>query len=294
MKLTMEQITEFNTRGVIIVREALTPDDLQPVIDELSSWIDARARTLHEEGEMADLHEDAPFATRYGLLFKQCPEIGRGMDIMHYRGRAMFEFLHNENLLDLLESLLGPELTCNPIQHLRAKPPQAYENREGPSFHNAPWHQDAGVMMSEAEGSDVVTCWLPLAEATVETGCMEVLPGLVETGYLRHLAAGGTTIAPEAMPQVEPIPLECKRGDVVLMSRFTPHRSTPNYSDQCRWSLDLRYQPTGQPTGRTGHPDFVVRSRRDPSSELTAYEEWCRLWIDAFENPRGVVAHRGE
>ena len=294
MKLTTEQITEFNTRGVIIVREALTHDDLQPVIDELSSWIDARARTLHEEGEIADLHEDAPFATRYGLLFKQCAEIGRGMDIMHYRGRAMFEFLHNENLLDLLESLLGPELTCNPIQHLRAKPPQAYENREGPSFHNAPWHQDAGVMMPEAEGSDVVTCWLPLAEATVETGCMEVLPSLVETGYLRHLAAGGTTIAPEAMPQVEPIPLECKRGDVVLMSRFTPHRSTPNYSDQCRWSLDLRYQPTGQPTGRTGHPDFVARSRRDPSSELTDYEEWCRLWIDAFENPRGVVAHRGE
>ena len=294
MKLTTEQIAEFNTRGVIIAREALTHDDLQLVIDELSAWIDERARTLHEEGEIADLHEDTPFATRYGLLFKQCPEIGRGMDIMHYRGRAMFEFLRNENLLDLIESLLGPELICNPIQHLRSKPPQAYENREGPSFHNAPWHQDAGVMMPEAEGSDVVTCWLPLAEATVETGCMEVLPGLVETGYLRHLAAGGTTIAPEAMPQIEPMPLECTRGDVVLMSRFTPHRSTPNYSDQCRWSLDLRYQPTGEHTGRTGHPDFVARSRRDPSSELTDYEEWCRLWIDAFDNPHGVVAHRGE
>lgn len=294
MRLTAEQLAEFNTRGVIIARAALTSDDLQPVIDELSAWIDERAWALHAEGEIADLHEDAPFATRYGLLFKQCPAIGSGMDIMHYRGRAMFEFLRNENLLNLLESLLGPELTCNPIQHLRAKPPQAYENRQGPSFHNAPWHQDAGVMMSEAEGSDVVTCWLPLAEATVETGCMEVLPGLVETGYLRHLAAGGTTIAPEAMPQTAPISLECMRGDVVIMSRFTPHRSTPNYSDQCRWSLDLRYQPTGQPTGRTGHPDFVARSRRAPSSELTDHEAWCRLWIDAFENPRGVVAHRGE
>ena len=294
MRLTAEQIAEFNTHGVIIARAVLTHDDLQPAIDELSAWIDERARTLHEAGAVADLHEDAPFATRYGLLFKQCPEVGRGMDIMHYRGRAMFELLLNENLLDLLESLLGPELTCNPIQHLRAKPPQAYENREGPSFHNAPWHQDAGVMMPEAEGSDVVTCWLPLAEATVQTGCLEVLPGLVETGYLRHLAAGGTTIAPEAMPQTEPIPLECMRGDVVLMSRFTPHRSTPNYSAQCRWSLDLRYQPTGQPTGRTGHPDFVARSRRNPSSELTDHAEWCRLWIDAFENPRGIVAHRGE
>ena len=70
----------------------------------------------------------------------------------------------------------------------------------------------------------MVTCWLPLAQATVETGCLEVLPGLVETG----------------------------------------------------------------------HPDFVARSRRAPASELTDHEAWCRLWIDAFENPRGVVAHRGE
>ena len=149
-------------------------------------------------------------------------------------------------------------------------------------------------MMPEAEGSDVVTCWFPLAEAMVEHGCMEVLPGQVDDGYLRHQKAGGTTIVPEVMPEVEPLALECKRGDVVLMSRFTPHRSTPNHSDQCRWSLDLRYQPTGQHTGRTGHPDFIARSRRDPISELTDHEEWCRLWVDAFENPRGVVMHRGE
>ena len=206
MKLSTEQIAEFNTRGVIIAREALTHDDLQPVIDELSAWIDARARTLHDEGEIADLHEDAPFATRYGLLFKQSPEIGRGMDIMHYRGQAMFAFLRNENLLDLLESLLGPELICNPIQHLRAKPPQAYENREGPSFHNAPWHQDAGVMMPEAEGSDVVTCWLPLAEATVETGCMEVLPASSKPAISDIWRPAAPPSPPRPCPKSNPFP----------------------------------------------------------------------------------------
>ena len=294
MQLTPTQIDEFNTRGVLIACDALTHDDQQPLIDELCEWIDARAKALHAEGKLSELHEDAPFTTRYGLLFKQCSEIGQGMDIMHYRGRAIFEFLRNDNLLDLLESLLGPEITCNPIQHLRSKPPQAYENREGPSFHNVPWHQDAGVMMPEAESSEVVTCWFPLADAMVEHGCMEVLPGIVETGYLRHQSAGGTTIIPEVMPEAKPLALECKRGDVVLMSRFTPHRSTPNFSDQCRWSLDLRYQPTGQHTGRTGHPDFIARSHHDPANELSNYKEWYYRWVDAFESPNGVVMHRGE
>jgi hypothetical protein len=292
VKLSPEQIEEFNNNGFLMARGAFTDADLEPVIDELSAWIDQRARQLHAEGQLEDLHEDAPFTQRYGLLFKQCKDIGKNLDIMHYRGRAIFDFLHNHNLLELLEPLLGPELTCNPIQHLRAKPPLACEGNVGPSFHNAPWHQDAGVMMSEAEGSNIVTCWLPIGDATQEMGCMEVLPGLVETGYLRHQSQGGTTIVPDLMPAIEPVVAACRKGDLVLMSRFTPHRSTPNYSDQCRWSLDLRYQPTGEHTGRTGHPDFVVRSRSNASSEMRSYDEWCRLWIDAFENPKGFVGHR--
>jgi phytanoyl-CoA hydroxylase len=292
LKLTQQQIEEFNTSGFLIARGALQDADLQPVIDELSTWIDQRARQLHSEGQIEDLHADAPFSQRYGLLFAQSQDMGKGLDIMHYRGRAIFEFLHNKNLLKLIESLLGPELTCNPIQHLRAKPPLAHEGNAGPSFHNAPWHQDAGVMMAEAEASNIITCWLPIGDATQEMGCMEVLPGLVQTGYLDHQREGGTTIRPELMPDIEPVVAACNKGDVVLMSCFTPHRSTPNYSDLCRWSLDLRYQPTGVHTGRTGHPDFVVRSHRDPASEMRDYDEWCRLWIDAFENPRGFVGHR--
>lgn len=294
MKLSAEQIDQFHRDGVIIARGVLTDADLQPVIDELAAWIDTRARILHAEGKIAELYEDAPFAERYGLLFGQCKEIGEGMDLMYYRGRAIFAFLHNQNLLDTVEALTGPEITCNPIQHLRAKPPEKFDPHTGPSFHVAPWHQDAGVMMPEAEGSTVITCWLPLGDATLEMGCMEALVGVHKQGYLRHQKAGGTTIKPELMPQVAPVALECCKGDLVLMDRFTPHRSTPNKSNQCRWSFDLRYQTTGHHTGRTGHPAFVVRSPSNPASVMADYDEWCRLWIDAFENPRGVVAHRGE
>ena len=104
MQLTPEQIEEFTTRGVIIARGALTHDDQQPLIDELSEWIDARAHTLHKAGKIDELHEGAPFETRYGLLFKQCPEIGQGMDIMHYRGRAIFEFAAEHRAIILTHS----------------------------------------------------------------------------------------------------------------------------------------------------------------------------------------------
>ena len=294
MRLTPDQINEYKTRGVLLARQVLTAADVQPVIDEITALIEQNARQLHTEKKIEDLHEDAPFETRYGLLFKQSPDVGKGLDIMHYRGRAAFEFLLNKNLLDAVEGLVGPEITCSPIQHLRAKPPVHYEQRTGPSFHQVPWHQDAGVMMPEAEDSNVVTCWLPLGDSTVEMGCLEVLSGVVEGGYRRHQKEGGTTIKSEEMPNVESEPLECYKGDVIFMNRFTPHRSTPNLSDRCRWSMDLRYQVTGHHTGRTGHPAFVVRSPVHPASVMNEYDEWRRLWIDAFEHPQGVVAHRAE
>jgi len=138
MKLTAEQIEDFNTNGFIIARNALTDNDLQPVIDELDEFIDKRAKVLHAEGKIQDLHENEPFETRYGQIFSECKEIDKGLDIMHQRGKAMFEFLHNPNLLDVAESLVGPEVTCSPIQHIRAKPPAIFEKKEGPGFHNVP------------------------------------------------------------------------------------------------------------------------------------------------------------
>ena len=294
MPLSQKQIDAFNGDGVLIAKNLLGEDDLQPMIDELCAWVDARALSLFCEGEISDLHDDAPFETRYGLLFSQSNRMGEELDIMLSRGQAMFEFLHNPKLLDAVESFTGPEIACNPIQHLRAKPPERFDPHTGPSFHVVPWHQDAGVMMPEAEGSNIVTCWLPMGDATAEMGCMQALPGVHRHGYLRHRAGGGTTIAPEVMPEAKALSLACSKGDVIFLTRFTPHRSTPNNSDKCRWSLDLRYQTTGDHTGRTAHPEFVVRSGSKRQAVMRDYETWQRLWIDAFENPRGLAGHRTE
>lgn len=294
MKLTVEQIEQFNTKGVLIVKRAVEESELDPVINELETWVDRRACELVSEGKIQNPHPNASFDTRFGLLFQQCKGIGDGLDISASRGKAMFEFLHNKNLLDTVEPLIGPEITCNPIQHARTKPPTAYEGRTGPSFHVVPWHQDAGVMMPEAEASNIVTCWLPLGDATIEMGCMQALPGVFNHGYLSHFKeeAATVTIRPEVLPSVAPMNLVCYKGDVVLLNKFTPHRSVPNVSEKCRWSLDLRYQTTGHHTGRTAYPSFIVRSPISPGSVLHDYDEWCRLWTDALENPKGISMHR--
>lgn len=289
MKLNAAQVGEFWDQGVLILKDVFSDADFAPVTAELSDFISRSALQLKAEGKIHDLHEDAPFDQRIGLLFAQCDEITNGIDIMHLRGKAMFEFLRNPKLLDAVESLLGPEITCSPIQHLRAKVPSSAGKG---NYEVVPWHQDSAVTWEEADSSDIVTCWIPMVDATVETGCMQIIPGISKHGYIEHVAEGGTTIRPDLLPKVTPLNAECPRGGMILMTKLTPHCGLPNRSNKVRWTIDLRYQRTGTLTGRPFYPDFPVRSAAHPRSVLTDHAEWARRWVTGLEEGKNEKLHR--
>lgn len=114
-------------------------------------------------------------------------------------------------------------------------------------------------MIKETGKYELVTC----CQSSVENGCLEVILNKQEVNYL-GTKKKRTMVIPELMPDEVLIYLEYDRCDVILINPFVIHCSSPNRSDRCRWSLDLRYQTTGQNTERTVHPDFVVRSRVAP------------------------------
>lgn len=224
MQLTPTQIDQFCQDGFLVAEDIVTASDLEPVIEEYTAWIDQKAQQLHNEGAITDLCENADFSHRFVCLYAQSPDIAQGMDIMHMRGAAIFAFLQNPRLLDAVESLIGPEITCNPIQHIRAKPPST---RQGTDFYTVPWHQDLGVTWAEADHSDIITCWLALVDATVENGCMEVLPGIWKQGLLPHEAGvGGAHIPANALPaDLKPIAVPVKKE--ASCSCTAAHRTIP-------------------------------------------------------------------
>ncbi|MBB6052264.1 phytanoyl-CoA dioxygenase family protein [Armatimonas rosea] len=278
-RLTEAQIAQFKTDGVLVAEGVLDEADLAPVIEGYTRWIDTKARELG----LTDLHEGLPFDKRFAWLYVQNRAIEQGMDVMNTRLPEFFDFLRCQNLLDAVQQLLGtPELIASPIQHIRGK----VTDQSGGSYFNVPWHQDAAVTWEEADHSEIVTCWIPLVDATVRNGCMEILPGVWKQGLLPHTSGpGGATIRPDALPDTPPIIGAVKKGGVIFMHRCTPHHSTPNLTDTVRWSLDLRFQPTGTPTGRPWLPSFVVRSQADPASVETDYAAWDTAWAEALAKP---------
>lgn len=125
--------------------------------------------------------------------------------------------------------------------------------------------------------------WIPMTEATVENGCLIVVPGSQDGELARHCFTDTKTgIRTEALLPGA-IPLSMEPGDVLFLDKMTMHCSGPNKNDAVRWSFDLRYVPMGKPTGRDWYPGFVARSRANPEFELKDAKVWGKSWKEAEE-----------
>lgn len=194
-----------------------------------------------------------------------------------YLGEACFRLLSAEPLLDVVSEIIGPEIWLSPVGHLRVKPPERQAPANNSLMSVTEWHQDNGVVLEEADEVETLTVWVPLTRATVENGCLRVIPSQRDRDLLLH--CGNLSIPPRYLDLDSAVPLPMEVGSVLFMHPRTPHSSLPNSTEaEVRISFDLRYQPCEEPTGRPYFPSFCLRH---PSGRSTSWAEWSQGWMEA-------------
>ena len=310
--MTKEQIEHFDRFGFVAVEGVLDPEEvIDPVIQEYGGVLDNLADKLFAEEKISSKYEELQFSERVTRIYAESGEVHNKHfdftlsqanvthDTPFWVGPAVFNALTAPGLLDAVESLIGPEIYSNPVQHVRIKVPErdAPRDDEGNVIYGAaPWHQDCGVVNPEADDTDMVTVWFPLMDTDAENGCLQVVPGSHRgEDMLTHCPGGksvqGNLMIPESEFEAgKSVAVPLKKGDALFFSKYTVHSSFPNNSDRIRWSFDLRYHPVGQPTGRSFLPGFVARSRSNPETELRDPVKWQKMWEEA----RAALAESNE
>jgi ectoine hydroxylase-related dioxygenase (phytanoyl-CoA dioxygenase family) len=278
----------YDRDGFVILENLLSPSDYNGVIEEYEGIIRERANKLKAEGKLYSTFEEEPFQTRFVKLTNRAPDITRGLDIMQVRGPEIFKFLHNPKMLDVMESIFGPELLCSPIQHVRIVPPtNAMKSQSVGAAYS--WHQDYAVCWPEADGHLIAGFWIPLVDVTIDSGCLEAIPGSHKLGPLPHRKVAEVEVVPDAVPKSPaPVPFPLKAGSALLLRNYIVHHARPNTSNGIRWSLDLRYQHPYTPTGRPFYPSFIVRSKMKPEAVLNDFQVWNDRWKFALASTEGV------
>jgi len=152
---------------------------------------------------------------------------------------SVFEtFAHDDRLLDLVADLLGPDLDIFLSQFI-------FKN---PGAYGQPWHQDS--LYFDFTPDHQVGVWLAVSEATLENGCLWVLPGSHREPVHDHVPDqrpgslhGYMEIVDHDMDGAVPVLMD--PGDVLLFDSHLMHRSTDNESTGPRAAMVYHYSPAG-------------------------------------------------
>ncbi|MEM6635782.1 MAG: phytanoyl-CoA dioxygenase family protein [Pseudomonadota bacterium] len=133
-----------------------------------------------------------------------------------------------------------------------------------------PAHQEWPVMQGSHNG---VVVWFPLHDLEDGHSSLEVFPGSHLNGILEYeVSRCGSRITDKRLK--EPLLLSVSKGDLVIFSAFTAHRSAEGAS-KIRIAMSLRYNDMSEPSYiKRGFPDNTrTQITRDPIDDMVHYFE---------------------
>jgi ectoine hydroxylase-related dioxygenase (phytanoyl-CoA dioxygenase family) len=258
MRLTEAQREYFNEQGYLVIEDVFSPAE----VENLRRSADALSAQAQGLTESTDRFKLKAFDNG-GNLVQQVAE-------PHELDGTWMALARDNRLLDIVEGLLGPNIQLY-YSMLMMKPP-----REG---FKAPWHQDFAFFVHNR--ADILACMVAIDDATLENGCLRVIPGSHKLGLLNHFKDGQFTgilqdTAAFDDPDKQAV-LPVKAGGVLLWHCLTLHSSQPNRSERPRRAIVLEYKdPEAHLLGGAFNSRLEVRTvglmmrGRHPQGDLLA------------------------
>ena len=254
--LDAEDVERYRGDGVLVVRNAVTGDELrrlQDAGDRLTEAAVAYGREL-DAARPIRLDDDHGF-TEWDELDERNFLYGRGADGERVWRRAeemwsrdaIFRVVSvNPRVLGVVRAILGP-VVVPANSAMVVKMPGA-----GAAV---PWHRDPHDETGPPEtrdGAGDFVCDVYLDHSTVGNGCLWAIPGS-HRGEKRD-------VDPLDFNVEGAVPLEVGPGDMILHSTGVLHGSPQNRSAEQRRTLYLHYR-TPAALAAAGHPEDWVRGR---------------------------------
>ncbi|MEQ8438672.1 MAG: phytanoyl-CoA dioxygenase family protein [Ilumatobacter fluminis] len=215
LDLDAVDVDAWRRDGYLHMPGAFTRDE----IVEISGWVDDIASRPNGELDLMQHYE----------LTETGPVIAR----------SEYLIAHHDGLRALLTEgpipAVGGRLAGEPIVLYKEK--INYKLCGGAGFQP---HQDAPAY---PHIDNHLTCMIAVDDATVENGCLDVVPG-------RHHEVlpedGDGCIHPDVAATLDWQPLEMRAGDIMWFHSKAPHRSGRNRSDRTRRAFFLTYNAVAE------------------------------------------------
>jgi ectoine hydroxylase-related dioxygenase (phytanoyl-CoA dioxygenase family) len=182
-------------------------------------------------GRLRDIFEEN--LARYG---------DEDLDVIHFRDPRLLEFLLADEVLDIVESVVGPNIGLW-SSHFISKPPKVGKA--------TPWHEDSSYWNGKISTmAGICTVWLAIDRATPENGSMAVIPGSHVNGFSDYEAIDASKnifssqIKPEQVDEERAVYFSLEPNECSLHEARIIHGARANTSEFRRAGYTMRYFPT--------------------------------------------------
>ncbi len=218
-------VARFETEGYLLIRGAFTRQELAQAGEGLEDMIQERTGGSYElnfERHAGDLGGLSP-AQRSAAVRK----------VFQYHGvdARCDAMIHHPKLRALLERL----------GFVRPHVLQTMALLKGPGGREKAWHQDKAYFNLRTE-ERAVGAWIALDPATIENGCMHILPGMHHTPRIHfHRRDWQICDTDIASLGVTCLAVEMAPGDLLMFDSMLPHGTPRNTTRRRRRALQCHY-----------------------------------------------------
>jgi phytanoyl-CoA hydroxylase len=240
--LTPQQYADWEENGFILIRGFVAPELGRTMSAEAIAGIRTETPSAHV-GE-------ASWATREGLFIQPEAQALTG-DVSGQMPEDVIAKAFNTHLFGTTNKFAVGARCGSIVENLLGAPSSVFQSMlilKNPGAWGQPWHQDAYYFNFDT--SPQIGLWLAISEATLENGCLSVLPGSHKDPVHTH--------GPDKRPGANygyrevdfgaddrAVPVLMQPGDLLVFHSHLLHRSVDNQGVGRREAMVLHYASTG-------------------------------------------------
>jgi phytanoyl-CoA hydroxylase len=253
-------VEQFRRDGFAVLEGALTPDELAEVHAEMVRLCRGDLGTVGGEFQADQASTDEDVLRRYLCIHQP-----------HKVSDVYLRALSQPRIVEALTNVIGPDV--------KAMQSMVFMKSEGKP--GQAWHQDEFFIPTRDRS--LTAAWIALDDATIENGCLWVLPGSHQPGIIypdrdQDDERFDCSIEAFDFPYTDDdaVPVEMPAGAAVIFNGYLLHRSLPNTGKRgFRRALANHYMSAqsllpwfspkdGTPIGQLDYRDIVLVAGRDP------------------------------
>ena len=211
--------TQYGSDGFVVANDVFSARELETLRDRMTEISAGRVPSFPADN----------------IEFEPGSSVARKINQCAQHDEVFMSHATNPRILDVVEALLGPDIKLFGSQCFM-KPPGGVEK---------PYHQDSAYFTIEPR--EIVTCWTALDAATIDNGCLWVIPGSHKGELLDHdqpWQVGDRVdmqVRDEQIDFSREVPNQLAAGSCSFHHSMLLHRSGPNRTNQPRRGLAVHY-----------------------------------------------------